>query len=213
MRVLPLKKNERIYTCNEYLVRGDWNRLEDVNTLVDVGSVAFVMGEVTGVSTGFGKLAVDQVVLTHGHFDHAEGVAAVKAETGARVLAGAPAAGVDAVLADGDRVRLGDQLFEVICTPGHSDDSICLYCEAEGVLFSGDTPVRVLSSGGSYSDGFVAALEKLARRQIRVIYPGHGEPITSRASGLLAMTLEHVRASARPSVGGAAVLAPQQTVV
>ena len=195
MRVMPLGKNERIYTCSAYLVRGDWNRLEDINALVDVGSDAFVLDEVRRMSTGFGKVPVDAVVLTHNHFDHAEGAIAVKAATGARVYAMSPGPGVDEVLKDGQRLRLGDQLFEVIHTPGHSDDSVCLYCEAERVLFSGDTPVRVLVPGGSYSDGFVVALEKLARRQIRVIYPGHGDPITSHASELLAMTLTNVRAS------------------
>ena len=45
-----------------------------------------------------------------------------------------------------------------IHTPGHTEDSICLYCKAEGVLFSGDMPLVINAVGGSYEDGFVCAV-------------------------------------------------------
>jgi glyoxylase-like metal-dependent hydrolase (beta-lactamase superfamily II) len=49
--------------------------------------------------------------------------------------------GVDCLVRDGDTVKMGDAYFEVIHTPGHSSDSICLYNRPAGVLFAGDTPV------------------------------------------------------------------------
>ena len=36
MRVTLFKKNPKVYSCNVYLVRGDWNAIDDVNTLIDV---------------------------------------------------------------------------------------------------------------------------------------------------------------------------------
>jgi hypothetical protein len=45
---------------------------------------------------------------------------------------------------------MGDGYFEVIHMPGHSSDSICLYNQAEGVLFAGDSPVLITSSTGTY---------------------------------------------------------------
>ena len=36
MRVSNLTAEADLYTSNAYLVRGDWNALDDVNTLVDV---------------------------------------------------------------------------------------------------------------------------------------------------------------------------------
>ena len=62
----------------------------------------------------------------------------------------------------------------MIHTPGHSSDSICLYNEAEGVLFAGDTPAADHVADGSYEAGFQAALEKLCARDVRRIYFGHG---------------------------------------
>src|SRR4051812_5108962 len=86
--------------------------------------------------------------------------------------------GVDTLLRDGDTVRMGDRVFEVIHAPGHSSDSICLYNEDEGVLFAGDSPLLIRSRDGSYEAGFQATLEKLCARDVRQIYFGHGPPLT-----------------------------------
>ena len=43
MKIIPLKKNDKIYSCNSYLILGDWNRVEDVNTLIDPGIDGFVL--------------------------------------------------------------------------------------------------------------------------------------------------------------------------
>ena len=74
MKVISLKRHPKAYSCNAYLVLGSWNRLEDMNTLVDVGIDGFVIDEIERISTGCGKKPVEQVVLTHGHFDHAGGL-------------------------------------------------------------------------------------------------------------------------------------------
>lgn len=42
-------------------------------------------------------------------------------------------------LHDGDRIDLGGRTMEVIATPGHTPDSICLFDRANGLLFTGDT--------------------------------------------------------------------------
>jgi glyoxylase-like metal-dependent hydrolase (beta-lactamase superfamily II) len=91
-------------------------------------------------------------------------------------------AGLDRLLRDGDTFRMGDALFEVIHTPGHSSDSICLYNEAEGVLFAGDSPLLISSAGSHYEAGFRTALEKLCARDVRRIYFGHGPPLTERCN-------------------------------
>ena len=119
-----------------------------------------------------------------------------------RVLAFSPSlAGIDATVRDGDTLRMGDQLFEVIHTPGHSSDSICLYNEAEGVLFAGDTPLLISSSTGSYEAGFKAALEKLCARDVRRIYFGHGPPLTERCNERLRES-QRIAASCAPANEG-----------
>jgi metallo-beta-lactamase class B len=91
---------------------------------------------------GFALKDVKIILNSHAHFDHAAGIARLKADTGARVMAmeadrsalengrqegdtsygGArfPAVKVDRALADGDTVDLGSVKMVAIATPGHT---------------------------------------------------------------------------------------------
>lgn len=110
---------------------------------------------------------VEQIVVTHAHWDHIGALSGLADVTGAPVAMSAADAAlvdgvanqeghdldrghgaprVDRILHDGDEVTLGSKVFTVIETPGHSEGSICLYCAEDGVLFSGDT----LFSGGRF---------------------------------------------------------------
>lgn len=183
MRVVTLENSGRIYTSQVYLVLGDASRLEDVNTLVDVGQDPSVLASIERAPTGVGKRPVEQVVLTHSHSDHCALLPEVRAAFGPRVLAFSPnVAGVDGLLRDGDSLRMGDAVFEVVHVPGHSSDSICLYNQSQGVLFAGDSPLVITSPGGSYEAGFRAALEKLCARDVSRIYFGHGPPLAERCN-------------------------------
>jgi glyoxylase-like metal-dependent hydrolase (beta-lactamase superfamily II) len=194
VKVIPLRRNPRIYSCNAYLVLGDWKRIEDVNTLVDVGTDAFLLDEIDTISTGVGKTPVEQVVLTHHHFDHAGGLQAVVARFHPRVRSfSEQRPGEDPPLEDGERIRMGDREFEVVHIPGHSQDSICLYCKEERVLFSGDTPLRIRHSGGSYAAGYVEALERMARWSVDAIYSGHDPPMIGGGTRMIQDTLRNVK--------------------
>lgn len=85
---------------------------------------------------------VKLLLVSHAHFDHAAGDAAMARDTGARVIAGAgdvaalesgvppgetsygvirfPAVKVARAVGDGDRVTLGDVTLRAIATPGHT---------------------------------------------------------------------------------------------
>jgi len=193
VKVIPLKQNPRTYSCISYLVLGSWNRLDDVNTLVDVGIDDYSIGEISGINTGVGKQPVERIILTHNHFDHAAGAPAVKARFKAEVLAWAPGLGIDRLLHDGEELRLGDQYFEVIHVPGHSQDSICLYNHENGVLFSGDTAIRIQSPEGSYMPEYVKVIERLTRLRILTIFSGHDPPVTEGCDALLHNTLQMIR--------------------
>lgn len=198
MRVMQLKNSNDIYSSNVYLVLGDWNRLDDVNTLVDAGANGHICEEIDGLSTGVGKIPVNQVALTHGHFDHVAALPLIKQKYKPAVFAYMFSEGVDVLLADGQMIRMGDRDFEVIHTPGHSSDSICLYCKDEKVLFSGDISIQIVSQGGTYEAAFVTALERLAALGMETIYPGHGSPITKKAGEVIRNTLSIVRKSDNP---------------
>jgi len=103
--------------------------------------------------------------------------------------------GVDHILKHGETLRMGDRGFEVLHTPGHSSDSVCLYNKDHGDLFLGDTPVMIRSVDGAYENAFFQAMIKLCRRDIKTIYFGHGEPLVHNAQDMLQTSLRNVRKS------------------
>jgi glyoxylase-like metal-dependent hydrolase (beta-lactamase superfamily II) len=138
---------------------------------------------------------VAQVVLTHGHYDHAAGLGVVVGRYHPQVCAFAPGKHVDVLLVDGQVLRLGDREFEVLHTPGHSEDSICLYCARERTLFAGDMPLDVKTPGGSHPGELLASLERITSREVATIYAGHACPMTSGVTELLQRTIRNIRQS------------------
>jgi glyoxylase-like metal-dependent hydrolase (beta-lactamase superfamily II) len=185
-----------MYTSNVYLVTGTNNTISDVNTLIDVGRDPKVLDLLPNESTGVGKRAVEQVIITHNHYDHTSMLTAIVERYHPRVCAFSPnLAGVDIILRDEDEFIAGDRMFEVIHIPGHSSDSICLFCKEDGALFAGDTPVVIRFAGDTYSMAFLQALERICRKNVRTIYFGHGSPKTEGCNQALAESLLRVRES------------------
>jgi len=195
MKIINLTRDSDTYTSNVYFLLGDWKAVDDVNALIDVGRDRSIIEKIKGLDTGVGKKQVEKVVVTHGHYDHMSLLPAIRDEFGPEVCAFHSFAGVNHLLRDGESLRLADRSFEVIHTPGHTNDSICLYCEQDGVLFSGDTTLIITTTDGSYQEGFISALERIARKNITAIYPGHGESITHGTKHLLYASLDNVRKS------------------
>ena len=106
--------------------------------------------------------AVEGIVLTHSHADHADG---------AEPLAGRM--GVEVVLPRGGE-HVGP--FEAIATPGHSADSVCLILGR--AAFTGDTVLgegSVFIQPGEGSLGaYLDSLRALRERDLEVLCPGHG---------------------------------------
>lgn len=195
MKVTLLKKNPNLYSCNVYLVRGNWNAISDVNTLIDVGTDGYALDELQTISTGVGKRRVEQIILTHEHFDHAGGLKKVAEIYNPKVIAFSQLDYVNTQAKDGMRIKIGDRDAQIFYTPGHSNDSICIYCEEEKTLFSGDTPLNIKTPGGSYLKSYVEVLEKLSLIPIEKIYSGHDDPVTEHAKEMIRFTLENVRKS------------------
>jgi len=202
MKIFNLTEDSEVYTSNSYLLLGDWNALDDVNTLIDTGADDSIVERIKDINTGVGKKAISQVILTHNHFDHTGALSAIREHFSPVILAHAvDGCKVDRPLKDGQKIRVADRMFEVIHTPGHSHDSICLYCREEKVLFAGDTPVNIRSSGGSYEPGFVAAIERLSKLDIETIYFGHGAPLLRGGAGVIRSSLKTILKSERKHYG------------
>jgi glyoxylase-like metal-dependent hydrolase (beta-lactamase superfamily II) len=78
-------------------------------------------------------------IETHTHADHLSGSVRLKDLTGARMLmhSSSPAPCVDRPLSDGETISLGQVKIEVISTPGHTHDAVCLVLP--GRVLTGDT--------------------------------------------------------------------------
>ena len=80
------------------------------------------------------------------------------------------------VLRAGDVIDLGDRVFEVIHTPGHSPGGIMLFEKASGILFSGDTVYDgPLIDDAYHSDmgDYIASMKRILDLKPRVIHGGH----------------------------------------
>ena len=192
MRVTMFPKNPHTYSCNVYLIRGNSNSFSDINTLIDTGTDDFVYRELQEMSTGIGKRRVEQVILTHEHFDHSGGLPLLIKEYNPSVWALSRAITNAREPFDGMIIKAGDCDAMIIHTPGHSSDSLCVYIPSEKILFSGDTPVMIRSAGGTYTSGFLDALQKLVRLDIRTIYSGHDNSVYSGVNDILKNTLDNV---------------------
>lgn len=196
MKIINLTEESEIYTSNVYLVTGDWNILDDQNTLIDVGRDPKIIAKLTNRCAGVGKRKLDQVILTHDHYDHASLTREIKDIFSPMIYAFSDSKScVDIILRGGETLRIGDRLFEVIHTPGHSQDSICLFCEEDGMLFVGDTPIIIRVPVSTYDEGFVDALLYIATKDVKAIYPGHGRPMFGNCNYVIQNSLTNIKKS------------------
>jgi len=139
-----------------------------------------------------GDAGLQRVVTTHRHQDHWKALAAVVTATGARTAAGrddAPGIPVatDEPLSDGDEIRLGHAVLQVITLVGHTPGSIALrYDEPDGVphLWTGDS---LFPGGPGKTAGpaeFTSLMDDLEAKVFGPmpdetwVYPGHGDDTT-----------------------------------
>jgi metallo-beta-lactamase class B len=121
---------------------------------------------------GFKPRDVKILLSSHAHADHAGGLAEIKAQTGARLYAGAadvaqlesggrgdfawgddllfPPVKVDTAVRDGDVVKLGGVKIRAVATPGHTKGCTSWAFTVD----DGGAPRRVLFAGGTTAPGY-----------------------------------------------------------
>lgn len=143
------------------------------------------------------------IVLTHCHFDHILSAGALKKLTGALLVvcdkekenlqdndinmtgkfskksALAESLTPDILVSEGDTITSGEHSFRVIETPGHTSGGMCLYCEKENLLFSGDTLFCESIGRSDFPTGDLKTLLNSIREKLfclpdnTLVYPGH----------------------------------------
>ena len=112
---------------------------------------------------------LSDILITHHHPDHIDGVDPLRAATGARVVGAAADAHrlprLDLALAGGDTLTIGTQTGHVIDVSGHTIGHIAYHFPASGLLFTADSLMAL--GCGRLMEGSPAmmwdSLTKLAR--------------------------------------------------
>lgn len=183
--------------ANCYILEGE----DDLAVVIDPASSAEVEAFVDSIN-----LQVGGIIITHGHFDHFAGVAALKKrypraliyapefdeemlsseeKSWAKFMQGAEFKPVrpDRTFNDGDRFSLCGIEFSVMNAPGHTAGSCLLFCEDSEGFFSGDVLFR---HGIGRTDGYsgstarmIETLEKIAELEGEYrVFTGHGDMTT-----------------------------------
>lgn len=194
MTVLPIPVGELETNC--YLI---YDRPQEA-VIVDPGAEA---DRILHTIAEHGA-TVKAILLTHAHFDHilaAEEVAKACAAPlyihelekpaltdGMLNLSSLMGQGTchlqaDHFLKDGDEVAVGELVFRVVHTPGHTVGSCCYELVGRNILIAGDTLFRRSYGRTDLPGGNYRQLKESLHRLFQmegdaVVYPGHGPATT-----------------------------------
>jgi len=165
-------------------------------------------GETVLIDTGTGDSwrnirelkKVDKVVLTHSHYDHVDNLPKVDDGYSTKVYAFRPEnlpVGAEK-LEEGDKIDLCGSEFEIFHSPGHKDDSICLYSREAKILFTGDL---IFPDGGfgrtDLEEGdrekLIESIEKLIDLEVEEMYCGHEEAAKENVEKQIKRSLEEAK--------------------
>ena len=201
------------YDSNVYL-------LEDEDPIVvDTGTGMFVDATLEEMSKIVPLKRVGRIVLTHSHYDHMGGAAAIQKATGGRIFlhedealplkAGDSSLALEGMfggklrqldlepLKTGQKLNCGSSELEVLHSPGHSPGSVVLHDAATKSAIVGDT---VFCDGGvgrwDLPGGDLVKLRKSIKRLedlgLRNMYPGHGSYAEGDAQQHLRLSLNYI---------------------
>ncbi|MEM1232805.1 MAG: hydroxyacylglutathione hydrolase, partial [Pseudomonadota bacterium] len=142
---------------------------------VDAGDAGALLSAVR--DTGWG---LDELWITHWHWDHTDGLEEVRAATGCRVIGpiyeGGKSFKFDERVSGGQSFSFGGTEVEVWHTPGHTLDMVNFYLPRAGVIFTGDT-LFAMGCGRVFEgthDQMYASMEMLRKLPAdTIVYGGH----------------------------------------
>ena len=195
-----------IHACNPgpYTGSGNWTWLicGRATTLVDAGT-----GEpqfLEALERALDGAALTQVIVTHGHTDHASGATALAARfSGVRFLK-MPWPERDGrwpvpwePITDGATITAGDESLTAVHTPGHAPDHLCFWHGGSRTMFCGDlaqkgTTIYIPPNLQGDLVAYLNSLERVLALQPARLLPAHG-PVIDDPEAVLSGYLEHRR--------------------
>lgn len=117
------------------------------------------------------KLIVDEIIITHNHFDHIGALNEVKEKFNVPVK--------DKNNLEEKEYKTTNFTYKVIYTPGHTNDSITLYFEEENIMFVGDF---IFENGIGRTDLPTGNMKEMINSLYKmkkyykdiIVFPGHG---------------------------------------
>lgn len=187
MEIEDLSSDADDFTCNVWLLRNSENVLIDAGT----GDSWNRISELE---------SVEKVLITHSHYDHVDNLPKIRDRFDPEIYAFEPEnLPVDAEeIGDGQNLELAGHEFRAIHTPGHRDDSVCLYSEDDEILFTGDL---IFEDGGfgrtdleeGDRDLLIESIQEVANLDVDRFYPGHDGAVLERANQMIQKSLEEAR--------------------
>jgi glyoxylase-like metal-dependent hydrolase (beta-lactamase superfamily II) len=183
---------------------GNWTWLLPgrVPTLIDAG--VGQPAHLDALEAALGGSTLVQVLVTHGHSDHASGAAAIAARFPPVRLLKMALPGRDErwhvpweALQDRQTIPAGDAELVAVHTPGHARDHLCFWHADSRTLFGGDLAIEgstvwIPSTQEGDLRAYLGSLERILALDPVRIYPAHGSVIESPAR-LLRSYLTHRR--------------------
>ena len=172
----------------------------------DTGQVAVVDVPEAGPILGALKdmdWPLHQILITHHHYDHIEGLEELRTATGAKVYGAAADSSrlpkLDFALADGDNFKLGNETCEIMDVSGHTIGHIAFLFKNASAVFSADS-LMALGCGRVFEGDFAmmwnTMLKFKALPDDTLVYSGH-EYTMSNAKFALTIETDNADLKAR----------------
>ncbi|WP_327209524.1 MBL fold metallo-hydrolase [Rhizobium leguminosarum] len=162
--------------------------------------------------------AVTHIFVSHTHRDHSPLARRLQAATGAVTVGQGPHRPArplregeinpfsessdisfvpDITIGDGETLSGDGWALTAVLTPGHTANHAAFALDGRDILFSGDHVMAwstsiVAPPDGSMAD-YMESLERLMKREDRLLLPGHGGPVTEPAGFLRALKAHRLR--------------------
>ena len=178
---------------------GNWTYFIDGAEPVLIDAGVGVAAHLDAIDAAAGDRAL-HLVVTHAHSDHISGAPAIVERRPGTRLSKMPWPERDralewAPLRDGDVVETGEGRLEVIHTPGHAPDHVCLWHADSRTIFVGDMLVQGASvmipanHRGSLAE-YLGSLDRILALNPRRALAAHG-PVIEDPHALIHHYVEH----------------------